>query len=136
MRDGAGQPAPRRRRLTGARATRWCVSVQSKAGRHAHCHRCMLGFASGEWRVAGVIPRPVDSKSHAGKKWLHPTCVDGPLPPAADMEGYSGLSVSERENLEEALAARGGPVLPLLDAAQEQAPVRPDQAAAAAGEVA
>ena len=53
MRDAEGQPAPRRRRMTGGRITRWCVSAQPKRGKRAHCTRCMEGFAVGEWRVAG-----------------------------------------------------------------------------------
>ena len=42
------------------------------------------------------------------------------------------LSEQEREELEYALLARGGPVLPLLDQAPEQAPMAPAQGADAA----
>ena len=93
MRDAEGQPARQRRRkaLTGNRITKWCVSAQSRRGKPAHCYRCQQGFAVGEWRVAGVVQRPADSKAHAGHKWLHLGCVDGPLPAASGMEGYPGL---------------------------------------------
>ena len=133
MRDAEGEPAPRRRRVTGGRTTRWCVTVQSKTGKRAHCVRCMLGFETGDWRVAGVFQRPVGSESHVGHKWMHLACVDGPLPPASGMEGYTELTVGERENLEAHLEARGGPLLPLREADHDQAPVRPAQAEAADG---
>ena len=100
---------------TGARIRRWCVSIQPRRAKPAHCYRCFLGFSAGEWRVAGVTQRPVGSQAHAGNKWMHIGCVDGHLPAASSMEGYSMLSEQEREELEDALLARGGPVLPLLD---------------------
>ena len=134
--DAPGEPHARRRRVhTGARIKRWCVSVQARRGKQAHCYRCFVGFNPGEWRVAGAIQRQVGSQAHTGNKWMHLGCVDGHLPAASSMEGYPQLSEQEREALEDALTARGGPVLPLLDPAQEQAPVAPAQAAvAAAGE--
>ena len=133
MRDAEGQPAPRRRRTTGRRTTKWCVTAQDKRGKKAHCVRCMLGFNAGEWRVAGVFQRPVGSASHVGHKWMHLACVDGPLPPASGMEGYTELTAGERESLEAQLEARGGPLLPLLEADQSQTPRRPAQAEAADG---
>ena len=128
-------PPPRqRRRTTGGRTTRWCVSVQGAKGRKAHGSWCLEGFLVGEWRVAAAVTRPMDSTSHAGHKWLHLTCVDGPLPAATGIEGYTQLAVNEREDLEAALVRRAGLVLPLQepDAAQALVPP-PAEGAAVAG---
>ena len=108
------------------------MTAQPRAGQRAHCSRCQLAFNVNEWRVAAVVTRAVSSRSHAGHKWLHLTCVDGPLPPATGMENYAGLAVGDREDLEGALARRGGPVLPVQEGDAPQEPVPPEAAPAEA----